>query len=480
MSTPLVSIIIPAYNAEATIRQTLDSVAAATYPCVETIVVDDGSSDNTLSIARSWAAEHSECIVLHQPNRGVSAARNAAIRASRGEYILPVDADNTIEPDYVRLAAEVLSTRPEVKVVGCRADFFGDRTGEWHQPTFSYPLLARKNCIDTCSMYRRADYDRTTGYNESFPFREDWDFWLSMFETGGDFVRLDRILMHYRVRRDSKRISDRARKHELIDVINARHHHFIYRQLGGPLHYHRSWSRLINFFRRERSVGTMPLPAAGARIIYRGRNTLLEQDGVVIKRFARPAWWRQIIYGLFVRSKARRSYEYAQLLSGLTPAPVGYREVRYLGLLMQSEYACALSPCPHVFRQLRTTDFAHREDILAAIGRFTATLHRMGVIHRDYSEGNILFAEDGSRVEVVDLNRIRFYSHLSWTQRMQNFERLNIDRDALCAIIRAYASEMGDDAEQDCRYVLSHRWSKHVKQGITYLDEKIPRDNAGH
>lgn len=470
--TPLVSIIIPAYNAAATLVETLDSVAATTYPNIEIIVVDDGSRDETLAVARTWAETHPCCQVFTQANAGVSAARNRAIRHAKGVYILPVDSDNTIEPDFVSLAVEVLENRSEVKVVAPRADFFGERTGEWTQPPFSLRLLARKNMIDACAMYRRADYCLTTGYNETFPYREDWDFWLSMFENGGKFVRLDKILLHYRVRSGSKRISDRARKRELIHVINTRHRDFIYSQLGGPLHYHRSWSRFFNFFRSEKTVGEFSHWEQG-EVIYSGRNTLRQLDGCVSKSFAVPSLWRGILYGLFVKSKARRSYEYALRLQGLTPAPIAYREVRVLGILRESEYVCYQSPCEGVFRDLRhpmRQEIVNREQILEAIGRFTARMHQAGALHGDYSEGNILFSMDASTIHVVDLNRIQFRQSLGWKERMLNFERLNIDRKALTTIVTAYAQAMGDNPERDIDFVLSHRWSKHIKQGITYLE----------
>lgn len=466
---PLVSIIIPAYNAAETLLETLESAIRQTYPALEIIVVDDGSTDATLSLAREWTLGHPSCRVYTQPNAGVSAARNHAIRESEGVYILPLDADNIIEPDYVSLAVDVLRTRPEVRVVACRADFFGMRTGEWIQPPFSLTTLARKNIIDACAMYRRADYDRTPGYNESFPYREDWDLWLSLFSLGGEFVRLDRILLHYRVRRGSKRIADRSRKRELVREINIRHRAFLDTHLGGPLHVHRRWSRLLNRFRRESGVGPMPL-SSSAEVLYRGRNMLVDAEGVVVKHFAIPSLWRRLIYGLLVPSKARRSYAYALRLEGLTPEPIAYRESRYLGLLGESAYACRRSVCPYTFRDLRERDFTHREQILVAIGRFTALLHQRGVFHADYSEGNILFSDDGSRVEIVDLNRVHFCHHLTWKQRMRNFERLNIDRASLSTIVRAYAEAMRDDADRDIDYVLTHRWAKHVKLGITYLE----------
>ena len=156
---------------------------------------------------------------------------------------------------------------------------------------------------------------------------------------------------------------------------------------------------------------------------------------------------------------------------GLTPEPIAYREVRVCGILRESAYVCYLSEGTHTFNELiGNKAFPNRKQILQAIGRFTATLHQQGILHRDYSGGNILFNDDGSLVQVIDLNRIRF-CRLSKQERLQNFERLNIDREALRTIVTAYAEVMVEDAELDCEYVINHRWHKHVKKGITHLDD---------
>ena len=230
---PLVSVIMPAYNASEWLEEALMSVMASDYRPLEVIVIDDGSKDDTLTKAQNFAKKHEEVVVYSQPNSGASAARNNAIRRSHGTYILPVDADNIIDPRYILEAVEVLEQHPEVKVVSCRADFFGDRTGEWKFPPFSKRLLARKNMIDTCAMYRRADYDLTTGYMENCVAREDWDFWLSIFEHGGEFVRLPEIRLHYRVRAGSKRVTDRLLKRQVVDAVNMRHPEYM---RGGSLH----------------------------------------------------------------------------------------------------------------------------------------------------------------------------------------------------------------------------------------------------
>ncbi len=467
---PLVSVIMPAYNASEWIEEALESVVASDYRPIEVIVMDDGSKDDTLSKAQAFAKVHNEVVVYSQPNAGASAARNHAIKRSHGIYILPVDADNIIDHRYISEAVEVLEQRQEVKVVSCRADFFGDRTGEWKFPPFSKQLLARKNMIDTCAMYRRADYDLTSGYIEHCVAREDWDFWLSIFEHGGEFVRLPEIRLHYRVRAGSKRVTDRLLKRQVVDAVNQRHAAFVQQYLGGPLHYHRSWSRFINFFRSEKKVGQFDHWAEGT-ILFDKRNTIRLYEGKVIKNFAVPSLWRGLIYGLLTKSKARRSYEYALRMKGLTPTPIAYREVRIAGILRESGYVCLRSECCNTFNDLIGNKiFPNREVILQAIGCFTAELHKQGIGHRDYSGGNILFNEDGSKVQVIDLNRIRF-CHLTKAQRLNNFERLNIDRAALRTMVTAYAIAMGDNIEEDYNYVISHRWYKHVKQGITHLDD---------
>ena len=409
---PLVSVIVPLYNASAYIVEALESVLASTYRPLEVIVMNDGSTDDSLSVAQAYSKAHAEVRVLTQANAGASAARNHAIRESRGVYILPVDADNRIHPLYIEEAVAVLEARPEVKVVSCRAEFFGARTGEWITPPFSHALLARKNMIDTCAMYRRADWDRTLGYNEQCAAREDWDLWLSLFESGGEFVRLPDIRLYYRVREGSKRIQDRALKHKLIEQINLRHPKYMEKYLGGPLHYHRSWSKFLNFFRSVRQVGAFDRWTEG-EVIDARRNVLRVTQGVVVKQFRTPALWRGIWYGWFGKSKARRSYEYALRMEGMTPAPVAYREVRVCGVLRESWYACKQSECTHTFIELiEQPDFPNRALILRKIGRFTAEMHKRGIWHPDYSQGNILFNDDASHIEVIDLNRIRWRKHV--------------------------------------------------------------------
>lgn len=464
---PLVSVIMPLYNASAYVVEALDSVLASTYRPLEVIVVDDGSTDDGLRVVQTYAKEHAEVKVLTQTNAGVSAARNHAIREAKGEYILPVDADDKISKTFIEHAMEAM--QEGIRVVGCRAEFFGARSGEWKLPTYSPALLARKNMIPISSLFRKKDWLQVGGFCEEEIYREDWSFWISLMELGGTYVRLDEIGLYYRVLPVSRRKKAKDQKHVIVDAINRLHPAYMESYLGGPLHYHRSWSKFLNRFRSVKQVGTFEGWTEG-EIIFERRNTLRKTGDVMVKQFAIPGFWKGLWYGWFGKSKARRSYEYALRMNGLTPKPIAYREVRVFGMLRESWYACELSECKHTFNELiGATDYPKRKDILEAIGRFTAELHQRGILHRDYSGGNILFNKGGRMVEVIDLNRIRFCRTLSREQRLKNFERLNIDREALRIIARAYAEQMHEDAEEDAEYIIVHRWYKHEKQGITNL-----------
>lgn len=468
---PLVSVIIPIYNAEPYLKETLDSVLCSTYRPIEVVMVDDGSSDNSLAIAQKYCAEHPECHILSQPNQGVSAARNNAIKNANGTYILPVDADDKIGSTYIQKAVEILEKHPEVRIVGCRAWMFGDVDKEWILPKFSHSLLARKNMIPATALYRKTDWERCGGYCETDIFREDWDFWLSIMELGGTFHKIDEILFYYRITKGSRRTLAKSKKKLIIDAINQRHPEYLKKHLGGPLHYHRSWSRFINLFRSEKTIGEYKHWQEGD-IIFSNRNILRKYQNTICKQFATPNILRGIIYGWFAASKACRSYEYAQKLGDLTPMPIAYKEVRYAGILRDSWYVCQHSDCTHTFNELiSSATFPKRAQILESIGRFTAALHKKGVLHQDYSGGNILFNEDGSKIQVIDLNRIRFKKYIPIEVGLKNFERLNIDKQALTIIGQAYAKVMGIDPEYAVEYMITHRWKKHIKKGITNLYE---------
>ena len=98
---PEISVVVPAYNAERSLDRCVRSILAQTYKDFELLLVDDGSHDRTPEICDAFAQKDRRVRVLHQPNRGIAATRNALVRGARGRYICPVDADDWVEPGYL-------------------------------------------------------------------------------------------------------------------------------------------------------------------------------------------------------------------------------------------------------------------------------------------------------------------------------------------------------------------------------------------
>lgn len=209
---PLVSVIVPVYNMEKYLAETLDSVLTSDYPNFEVIVMNDGSKDSSLSIAQEFAKRDKRVQVYSQPNAGVCAARNHAISLASGEFILPFDADDIMCSNFISDAVKAIMADNEIKVVRPKVEFMGERTGEWKLAPYSLNLLARKNMIPICSLYRKKDWEKSGGYTKDITAREDWIFWISVLKNGGKVVSLSRLSMYYRIRKTSKRITDRQQK----------------------------------------------------------------------------------------------------------------------------------------------------------------------------------------------------------------------------------------------------------------------------
>lgn len=116
---PFISVIVPAYNAEKTLVQVLEDILGQTYENYELILVDDGSTDGTAEICDRCAANHTNVRVIHQENRGASAARNRGTELAQGEYVSYVDSDDRIEKDYLeKLVDALITTGAEVACGG--------------------------------------------------------------------------------------------------------------------------------------------------------------------------------------------------------------------------------------------------------------------------------------------------------------------------------------------------------------------------
>ena len=200
-----VSIIVPMYNAEQFVVETLESVQKQTFKDIECVIVNDGSTDISSELVHEFCSKDARFCCYDKKNEGVSIARNYAIKHSTGKYILPLDADDLIEPTYVEECVNILENHPEYKLVYCRMDRFGDSRGEIALPDYSIENMLCRNCIQNAAMFRRSDFKATKGYNPNMKEGlEDWDFWISFLGDGGKVFKIDKILFHYRIRKGTR------------------------------------------------------------------------------------------------------------------------------------------------------------------------------------------------------------------------------------------------------------------------------------
>ena len=200
-----VSVIIPAYNAAATIRETLTSLIAQTWPHWEAIVVDDGSTDITADIARGFAAYDARFRVVTQPNGGESAARNAGIALARFDWLLFLDADDWISPFYLEHMINQLAGDPSLDAVHCRyARVAADGTfvpDAYQPPTGDmFATLARRAAfpVHAC-IVRKSLVDVVGGFDTSLRTSPDWDLWQRVARTGAQFGGVPEVLAFYRM-----------------------------------------------------------------------------------------------------------------------------------------------------------------------------------------------------------------------------------------------------------------------------------------
>jgi glycosyltransferase involved in cell wall biosynthesis len=234
---PLVSVVIPAYNAASTLAETLDSVLAQTYPTLEVVVVDDGSKDDTPQVLERYAGR---VRAIRQPNGGLAAARNAGCRAAQGEFIALLDADDVCMPERIGVQVGFLRAHPDVLLCSSEfsafdargevapryaaryysrlgrarhgpADFFAQhqsmdltlwcaspRTAEVYTGTV-YPAIALGNFVHPPTvMFRRGVLAQAGFFDETIRNACDWE-WLVRAARLGPFGYIDHPLLRYRL-----------------------------------------------------------------------------------------------------------------------------------------------------------------------------------------------------------------------------------------------------------------------------------------
>lgn len=225
---PLVSVVVPHYNLLEFLPETLASVRSQTYPNVEVIVVDDGSADPDVPAAMD-ALEADGVRVVRQANGGLSAARNAGFAAARGEFVLPVDADDIVSPTFIEKSVRALLAEAGAAYATALVGYFREAPrrhfGGWVPLGLHRDVLPIHNCGGCCmAVFRKQAVLDAGGYTTDLTSYEDWDLYCALAERSWRGVVLPEFLLHYRIRPNSMMRSEgELRKQHLYAAVLARH-----------------------------------------------------------------------------------------------------------------------------------------------------------------------------------------------------------------------------------------------------------------
>lgn len=219
MLEPKISVIITCFNLGNYLEEAVVSIKEySSSSDYEIILVNDGSTDeSTIHILEGIAREDPAVLVLNQPNMGLAKARNNGIKIAKGKYIIPLDADNKLRPEFIKQTIGVLDSNKEIDIVFGDAQFFGNKNSLRKGKAFDISEMVLNNYIDACAGFRKSVWEKLGGYDENMPVMgfEDWDLWLRMAVLGHQFQYVDKTFFDYRVR-DNSMLSDAWKERPLL------------------------------------------------------------------------------------------------------------------------------------------------------------------------------------------------------------------------------------------------------------------------
>jgi hypothetical protein len=215
-----VSIVIPCYNQAQFLPDSIGSALAQTHKDVEVIVVNDGSPDNTSAVVRKYGKKVK---LVEQQNKGLSAARNAGIKASAGGWIITLDADDKLHPEYIE------KTIGRSDIVSTMMQTFGAESKNWrtrlpgNNPT--HADLLRENHINCAALFKKDVWTLAGGYDEDMKDGyEDWEFWIRATAAGFSIEIVNEPLFFYRKHRTPSMLAKARAKHPDIVAYMRRKH----------------------------------------------------------------------------------------------------------------------------------------------------------------------------------------------------------------------------------------------------------------
>ncbi len=214
MDSPLVSIIIPTYNGRKYLREAIASAVEQTWSPLQVIVVDDGSTDDSAEIARSFEG----VAVIQKANGGVASARNVGIGAANGDYLAFLDHDDVQHPQKTARQMRVLTQTPTAGFALCHKRYVieGEAPKWFRGPQDGTPV---PGFVPSCWLVRRSTFESVGVFDERFSNGPDYDWLARAKDLGIEYEMVPDVLVDYRVHGDNESGNATAVKRDMLRLL---------------------------------------------------------------------------------------------------------------------------------------------------------------------------------------------------------------------------------------------------------------------
>lgn len=238
---PLISIVVPAYNASKTIVETLDSINNQTYKNFECFVVDDGSldGDELYRVIEKFLAFHN-FYFIRKENGGVSSARNLGASKASGEYLMFVDSDDMIAPTYIEKCLNEYQKNPDLSLVCTNVQEFERSTLKVSHDIVPLSKFIFHNAIFPCiALIRKDSFNSVGGYDEGLKVCEDWNLYIALLKKNANYQVINEHLYFYRKRADQTSLTDQIDNQTIsmntaLNRIFLNHRELYNQAMGSP------------------------------------------------------------------------------------------------------------------------------------------------------------------------------------------------------------------------------------------------------
>jgi len=222
LDSPDVTVVIPVHDDVTYLEEALASVYDQTHPSWEIVVVDDGSTDPA-AVAFLDQLQRPRLRLHRQDNTGLPGARNAGMKLARGEFLVPLDSDDELAPEFLSTLIDALGRSPEAGFAHCLARLHGDIEAVWVPRPFNPYWQLIENAVVGCVLMRTAAWESVGGYDETMTSgNEDWELWLRLTGAGWGQIRVEEPLFRYRKHGVSMSVTTEGRFEEGRRMVRDR------------------------------------------------------------------------------------------------------------------------------------------------------------------------------------------------------------------------------------------------------------------